>query len=164
MSQSSLHDSIHTVTDPSSPEMLKQNVQIALDHVVRIQSLARNCLHGIQNAYQAGNSPAHTTGKYASSYFIIVTLRFQFPAELAALMQANRTLAEFLRQTGVGAYPMTPALESQSASSIPPTEQQLIDTTAREVQVLYERLKRIQESNTVAVNLLGAADTVSRVR
>ncbi|KAG2072065.1 hypothetical protein BDR04DRAFT_1097348 [Suillus decipiens] len=144
MSQSSLHDSIHT--DPNSPEVLKQNVQIALDHVARIQSLARNCLHSIQNAYQAGNSPAHTT------------------AELAALTQALRTLAEFLRQTGVGAYPMPPSPESQSASSIPPTEQQLIDTTAREVQVLYERLKRIQESNTVAVNLLGAADTVSRAR
>ncbi|KAG1847946.1 hypothetical protein C8R48DRAFT_412990 [Suillus tomentosus] len=144
MSQSSLHDSIHT--DPNSPDVLKQNVQIALDHVARIQSLARNCLHGIQSAYQAGNSPAHTT------------------AELAALMQALRTLAEFLRQTGVGAYPMPPAPESQSASSVPPTEQQLIDTTAREVQVLYERLKRIQESNTVAVNLLGAADTVSRAR
>ncbi|KAG1814261.1 uncharacterized protein BJ212DRAFT_360096 [Suillus subaureus] len=146
MSQSSLHDSIHTVTDPNSPEVLKQNVQIALDHVARIQSLARNCSHDIQNAYQAGNSPAHTT------------------AELAALMQALRTLAEFLRQTGVGAYPMPPAPEPQNASSIPPTEQQLIDTTAREVQVLYERLKRIQESNTVAVNLLGAADTISRAR
>jgi len=59
---------------------------------------------------------------------------------------------------------MPPVPESQSASSVPPTEQQLIDTTAREVQVLYERLKRIQESNTVAVNLLGAADTVSRAR
>ncbi|KAG1811971.1 hypothetical protein EV424DRAFT_1327296 [Suillus variegatus] len=145
MSQSSLHDSIHT--DPNSPEVLKQNVQIALDHVARIQSLARNCLHGVQSAYQAGNSPAHTTGKY-----------------LNTLMQALRTLAEFLRQTGVGAYPMPPVPESQSASSVPPTEQQLIDTTAREVQVLYERLKRIQESNTVAVNLLGAADTVSRAR
>jgi hypothetical protein len=30
--------------------------------------------------------------------------------------------------------------------------------------MLYERLKRIQESSTVAVNLLGAADTVSRAR
>ncbi|KAG2338824.1 hypothetical protein BDR05DRAFT_892841 [Suillus weaverae] len=154
MSQSSLHDSIHT--DPNSPEVLKQNVQIALDHVARIQSLARNCLHGIQSAYQAGNSPAHTTGKYAIMLF--------YNSELATLMQALRTLAEFLRQTGVGAYPMPPAPESRSASSIPPTEQQLIDTTAREVQVLYERLKRIQESNTVAVNLLGAADTVSRAR
>ncbi|KAG1772789.1 hypothetical protein EDD22DRAFT_947353 [Suillus occidentalis] len=123
MSQSSLHDSIHT--DPNSPEVLKQNVQVALDHVARIQSLA---------------------------------------PELTALMQTLRTLAEFLRQTGVGAYPMPPASESQSASSIPPTEQQLVDTTAREVQVLYERLKRIQESNAVAVNLLGAADIVSRAR
>ncbi|KAG2049920.1 hypothetical protein BDR06DRAFT_892816 [Suillus hirtellus] len=145
MSQSSLHDSIHT--DPNSPEVLKQNVHIALDHVVRIQSLARNCLHGIQSAYQGGNSPAHTTGKY-----------------LATLMQALGTLAEFFRQTGVGAYPMPPVPESQSASSVPPTEQQLIDTTAREVQVLYERLKCIQESNTIAVNLLGAADTISRAR
>jgi hypothetical protein len=59
---------------------------------------------------------------------------------------------------------MPPSLESQSASSIPSTGQQLIDTTASEVQVLYERLKRIHESNAVAVNLLGATDTVSRAR
>ncbi|KAG0696770.1 hypothetical protein DFH29DRAFT_949695 [Suillus ampliporus] len=144
MSQSSLHDTVHT--DPNSPDALKQNVQIALDHVARIQSLARSCLHGIQNAYQAGNSPAHTT------------------AELAALMQALRSLAEFFRQTGIGAYPLPPTPESQSASSTPPTEHELIDSTTREVEVLYERLKRIQESNTVAVNLLGAADTVSRAR
>ncbi|KAG2045602.1 hypothetical protein BDR06DRAFT_965638 [Suillus hirtellus] len=132
MSQSSLHDSIHT--DPNSPEVLKQNVQIVLDHVARIQSLALSLLPSYlyhvqlsvrQSAYQAGNSPAHTTGN---------------------------------------AYPMPPAPESQSASSVPPIEQQPINTTAREVQVLYERLKRIQESNTVAVNLLGAADAVSRTR
>jgi hypothetical protein len=95
---------------------------------------------------------------------IIKTLCFQCSAELAAITQALRTLAEFFRQTGVGAYPMPPSLESQSASSIPSTGQQLIDTTASEVQVLYERLKRIQESNAVAVNLLGATDTVSRAR
>jgi hypothetical protein len=45
MSQSSLHDSIHS--DPNSPEALKQNVQIALEHVARIQSLARSCMHGM---------------------------------------------------------------------------------------------------------------------
>ncbi|KIK49216.1 hypothetical protein CY34DRAFT_20224 [Suillus luteus UH-Slu-Lm8-n1] len=136
MSQSSLHDSIHT--DPNSPEVLKQNVQVALDHVARIQSLARNCLHGIQSAYQAGHDPAHTT------------------AELATLMQTLRTLAEFLRQTGVGAYPMPPASESQSASSIPPTEQQLVDTTAREVQVLYERLKHGQSFHAVISHSVGS--------
>jgi hypothetical protein len=82
---------------------------------------------------------------------------------MAALMQALRSLADFLRQTGVGAYPLPPTPESLSTPS-PPTQQQLIDSTAREVQVLYERLKRIQESSTVAVNLLGAVDTVSRAR
>ncbi|KAG1730385.1 uncharacterized protein EDB91DRAFT_1059525 [Suillus paluster] len=160
MSQSSLHNTVHT--DPNSPDALKQNVQIALDHAARIQSLARSCLHDIQNAYQAGNSPAHTAGKYDPCYIAIVTLRCRLPAELAALMQSLRSLAEFLRQTGIGAYPLPPAPESQSASSRLPTEQELIDGTAREVEVLYELLKRIQESNTVAVNLLGAADTRTR--
>ncbi|OAX38489.1 hypothetical protein K503DRAFT_691477 [Rhizopogon vinicolor AM-OR11-026] len=137
MSQSSLHDSIHA--DPNSPDALKQNVQIALEQVARIQSLARSCLHGIQHAYQAGS------------------------AEQTALTHALRSLAEFFRQTGIGAYPFPPSPESQSAPS-PPTQQQLIDSTAREVQVLYEQLKRIQESSTVAANLLGAADTVPRAR
>lgn len=90
-------------------------------------------------------------------------LCLHFPAELVALTQVLRSLAEFFRQTGIGAYPFPPAPESQNLPSLP-TQQQLVDTTAREVQMLYERLKRIQESSTVAVNLLGAADTVSRAR
>jgi len=80
-------------------------------------------------------------------------------------VQVLRSLVEFLRQTGIGAYPLLPTPESQGEPSLPTvTEQQLIDTTAREVQVLYERLKRTQESSTVAANLLGAADPVSRAR
>ncbi|OJA12361.1 hypothetical protein AZE42_04333 [Rhizopogon vesiculosus] len=139
MSQSSLHDSIHA--DPNSPDALKQNVQIALEHVARIQSLARNNTHIKQEAVH----------------------HIQQASEQAALTQALRSLAEFFRQTGIGAYPFPPSPESQSAPS-PPTQQQLIDSTAREVQVLYEQLKRIQESSTVAANLLGAADTVPRAR
>ncbi|KAH7884171.1 hypothetical protein F5I97DRAFT_1665233 [Phlebopus sp. FC_14] len=134
-----------TLTDPNSPEIFKQNIQIALEHVARLNSLARSCLNGIQNAYQAGNDPAQTE------------------ADLAALNQAIRTLADFLRQTGVGAYPLPPS-GPQSALSGPPTEQQLIADISRGVHQLYEQLKRTQESNGVVANLLGTSEPTTRAR
>ncbi|KAG6328910.1 hypothetical protein ID866_10181, partial [Astraeus odoratus] len=121
---------ISTLVDPNSPETFKQNIQIALDHVARINSLARNSLHGVQNAFHAGNNPAQTE------------------ADLIALDRTLRTLADFLKQTGLGAYPLPPT-DPQSVASSPPTEQQLIADTSREVQQLYEKMKRIQESNAV---------------
>ncbi|KAF9239874.1 hypothetical protein BU15DRAFT_46366 [Melanogaster broomeanus] len=132
-----------TLADPNSPETFKQNVQISLEHVSRVNFLARSALNGIQNAYQVGNNPAQTE------------------AELTALNQAIRTLAEFLRQTGVGAYPIPPS-DPQSAQPDPPTEQQLIADTTRNIQQLYEQLKRTQESSAVVANLLGAAEARSK--
>ncbi|KAG6328874.1 hypothetical protein ID866_10213, partial [Astraeus odoratus] len=119
---------ISTLVDPNSPETFKQNIQIALDHVARINSLARNSLHGVQNAFHAGNNPAQTEG--------IV----------------DEIACHFLKQTGLGAYPLPPT-DPQSVASSPPTEQQLIADTSREVQQLYEKMKRIQESNAVVANL-----------
>ncbi|KAI6137319.1 hypothetical protein F5141DRAFT_1209648 [Pisolithus sp. B1] len=80
-------ESSTSVTDQNSPEAFKQNIQIALDQVARVNALARSGLNGIQNAYQAGNSPAQTE------------------ADLIALDQTLHTLADFLKTTGVGAYP-----------------------------------------------------------
>ncbi|KAL4069052.1 hypothetical protein J3A83DRAFT_4063490, partial [Scleroderma citrinum] len=122
------------LSDPNSPETFKQNIQIALDHVARVNSLARTSLNGIQNAYHAGNTPAQTE------------------ADLTALDRSLRTLADFLKQTGVGAYPLPPSDPTQTAG--PPTEQQLIADTSQDVQNHYEKLKRIQESNAVVANLL----------
>ncbi|KAF9219509.1 hypothetical protein BS17DRAFT_717146 [Gyrodon lividus] len=132
-----------TLADPNSPEMFKQNVQIALEHVARVNSLARGTLHVIENAYQAGNNPEQTE------------------ADLASLNQAICTLTEFLRQTGVGAYPLPP-LDPQSVPYGSPNEQQLIADTTRGVQQLYEQLKRTQESRAVVVNLLGAVEARSK--
>ncbi|KAF8843919.1 hypothetical protein BDN67DRAFT_896241 [Paxillus ammoniavirescens] len=132
-----------TLADPNSPETFKQNVQIALEHVARVNSLARSTLHDIQNAYQAENDPAQTE------------------ADLTALNQATRTLADFLRQTGVGAYPLPPS-NLQSVSPGPPSEQQLIADTAHGVQQLYEQLKRTQESSAVVASLLGAGEARSK--
>ncbi|KAI6125184.1 hypothetical protein EDD17DRAFT_1118564 [Pisolithus thermaeus] len=100
-------ESSTSVTDQNSPEAFKQNIQIALDQVARVNALARSGLNGIQNAYQAGNSPAQTE------------------ADLIALDQTLHTLADFLKTTGVGAYPLLPS-DPQSAVSGPPTEQHLI--------------------------------------
>ena len=73
------HETSSTLADPNSSELFKQNIQIAMEHVARVNTLARNALNGMcaqprtqthwhssthalvrQNAYQAGVNPAQT--------------------------------------------------------------------------------------------------------
>ncbi|KAF8439089.1 hypothetical protein L210DRAFT_3327199, partial [Boletus edulis BED1] len=122
-----------SLADPNSPELFKQHIQIAMEQVARVSALARSALNGIQNAYQAGINPAQTQ------------------ADLAALDHALHGLAEVLRQSGVGAYPLP---EPDTRNATPPTEQELIADTTRGVQQLYEEFKRMQESSAVVANLL----------
>ncbi|KAI6152812.1 hypothetical protein EDD17DRAFT_1513116 [Pisolithus thermaeus] len=75
--------------------------------------------------------------------------------------QAGNSLAQtedFLKTTGVGAYPLLPS-DPQSAASGPPSEQHLIAEMNREVRFLYEKLKRIQESSGVVAQHLSTLDT-----
>ncbi|KAG9314975.1 hypothetical protein JVU11DRAFT_4084 [Chiua virens] len=134
-----------TLADPNSPELFKQHIQIAMEHVARVNAFARSALINVQQAYQTGVNPAQTQ------------------ADLLALDQALHTLADILRQSGVGAYPLPPS-QTQGDSTIsagPPTEQQLIAGTTRGVQQLYDEFKRMQESSAVVANLLGATETLS---
>lgn len=78
---------------------------------------------------------------------------------MTALDQAMQALADVLRQSGVGAYPL-PAPDARNAS--PPTEQELIADTTRGVQRLYEEFKRMQESSAVVANLLAAPENLGR--
>ncbi|KAI6020701.1 hypothetical protein PISMIDRAFT_105536 [Pisolithus microcarpus 441] len=133
-------ESSTSTTDQNSPEVFRQNIQIALDQVARVNELARSGLNGMQNAYQAGNSPAQTE------------------ADLIALDQVLHTLADFLKTTGIGAYPLLPS-DAQGAACGPLTEQHLILQMNHEVQFLYEKLKRIQESSGVVAQHLSMLDT-----
>ncbi|KAH0835919.1 hypothetical protein J3R83DRAFT_9815 [Lanmaoa asiatica] len=131
-----------TLVDPNSPELFKQNIHIAMEQVARVNALARHALNGIQNAYQAGVNPTQTQ------------------VDLTALDQAMHALADVLRQSGVGAYPLPAPDSTQNAS--PPTEQQLIADATRGVQQLYETFKRMQESSAVVANLLTAPENLGR--
>ncbi|KIK12727.1 hypothetical protein PISMIDRAFT_689257 [Pisolithus microcarpus 441] len=133
-------ESSTSITDQNSPEVFKQNIQIALDQVARIHELARSGLNGMQSAYQAGNSPAQTE------------------ADLIALDQALHTLVDFLKATGVGAFPLQPS-GAQGVASGHLTEQHLMAEMNREVQFLYEKLKRIQESSGVVAQHISTLDT-----
>ncbi|PIL26924.1 hypothetical protein GSI_10062 [Ganoderma sinense ZZ0214-1] len=124
--------------DLNSPEVFKQNIQIAQAHVARVQGLARSALAGIEHAYHHGASPVQTA------------------EDIAAAKQALLALVEHLRQSGVGALPM--------AALDPPgpgpdlgarTDEQLVAEAGRAVQVLYERQKRIQDGAGVVAGLLG---------
>jgi len=100
-------------------------------------------LSGIENAYHVGSTPSRTE------------------ADIAALKQNLQILSELLRQTGVGALPLLPMpadLALSQAAPVMPTEEMMLTDTSRSVQVLYERMKRTQESAAVVANLLSAPE------
>ncbi|KAI0329356.1 hypothetical protein GY45DRAFT_1224398, partial [Cubamyces sp. BRFM 1775] len=161
--------------DLNSPEMFKQNIQLAQDQVLRVQALASSALAGIEHAYHPRTSPVQTA------------------ADIAALKQAIQVLVDFLRQTGVGALPLDPpapgtlAPTAASASTAAGAgagaagagagatgtgtvgadgqaaggEEQLVAEATRAVQALYERQRRIQEGASVVANLLGAPELLT---
>lgn len=114
------------------PELFKEHLALAQDQVIRVQSLAREVLSSIQNAYNPNTSPKHTSECIES------------------LKQCIQNLYDTLRHTGIGALPLPPP----NATGIP-NEQQLLAEASRSVQVLYETLKRSQDSAAVVANLLG---------
>ncbi|RPD60699.1 hypothetical protein L226DRAFT_459732 [Lentinus tigrinus ALCF2SS1-7] len=120
--------------DLNSPEVFKQNIQLAQGQIARVQSLARNALGGIQNAYYLGTNPMQTA------------------ADIAGLKQALFELVELLRQTGVGALPLEPPQVPD-----PRPESALVEEESRVVQALYERQQRIQDAASVVAGFLSFA-------
>ncbi|KAF8060718.1 hypothetical protein FPV67DRAFT_303736 [Lyophyllum atratum] len=135
--------SLHQGTDPNSPVVFQQNIQIAQENVARLQNTARSALAGIQNAYHPGNSPVQTE------------------ADIATLKQTIKSITELLWQTGVGALPVLP-IPGPGETVSAPTEQQMLSEANRSIQSIYEQLKRSQESAAVVANLLGALDRGGR--
>ncbi|KAH6869351.1 hypothetical protein BKA70DRAFT_375827 [Coprinopsis sp. MPI-PUGE-AT-0042] len=152
--------------DPNSTLLFAQNLAHAQREVLRLQTLARQALDGVQNAYHVGYSPEATTE-------IMVELK-----------SALTTLVDTLRQSGVGALPLiaqsTPPPSAQTPTAtmltptatasgtttasttaatakpiLPPSETELLQIATKQVQVLYEQLKAKQENAGVVANLLG---------
>ncbi|KAH6916570.1 hypothetical protein BKA70DRAFT_1177097 [Coprinopsis sp. MPI-PUGE-AT-0042] len=126
--------------DPNSTILFAQNLAHAQREVLRLQTLARQALDGVQNAYHVGYSPEATAE-------IMVELK-----------SALTTLVDMLRQSGVGALPLiaqsTPP-PSTTKQILPPSEPELLQIATKQVQVLYEQLKAKQENAGVVANLLG---------
>ncbi|KAE9410542.1 hypothetical protein BT96DRAFT_1012065 [Gymnopus androsaceus JB14] len=141
--------------DQNSIQLFKHNIQVILENVLSLQNVARNTLLGIQNAYHPGSSPTQTE------------------ANIVALKQNLEILADLSVHTGVGALPLLPfppvpththpnSLHDPSSSaeeSAVPSEAQMITDTDRSIQILFERLKRVQESAGTVANLLQAPTT-----
>ncbi|KAJ6584210.1 hypothetical protein B0H10DRAFT_2096269 [Mycena sp. CBHHK59/15] len=139
----SQEQSLHQGADPNSPELFKQNLKIIRENLVRLQELARNALMGIQNAYHPGRNPTQTD------------------ADLAALKQTLQMITDMMRQSGAGGLLLISVPDGGPAPPIP-TEDQLISHTTRSVQILYDQLKRGQDSAAVVANLLNSTDHSSR--
>ncbi|KAJ6540825.1 hypothetical protein DFH09DRAFT_1175390, partial [Mycena vulgaris] len=72
------------------------------------------------------------------------------------LFKQNMQLSpDMMRHSGVGGLPLLP-LPGRKRTPPLPTEEQLITQTTRGVQVLYDQLKRGQDSAAVVANLLSA--------
>ncbi|KAH9923823.1 uncharacterized protein B0H18DRAFT_1013530 [Fomitopsis serialis] len=130
-------------SEAGSPDMFKQNVQLALSQVSRVQALARSVLLATQHAYQAGNNPIQTA------------------ADMATLQQGLQLLAEVLRHSGVGALPLRPR-DPLHVQQPEVEEEQLIAEMTVAVQALFEKRKRLEESAGVVASLLGATEKEGR--
>ncbi|KAJ7720372.1 hypothetical protein DFH07DRAFT_307465 [Mycena maculata] len=133
--QTASQDSLHQGADPNSPELLKQNMQLLQQNVLRLQDVAKRALDGIQNAYRVGRTPTQTE------------------ADLATLKQTLQMVTDIMRHSGVGGLPLLPVPDGNAPQPLP-TEDQMITQTTRAVQVLYDQLKRGQDSAAVVANLL----------
>ncbi|KAF7358704.1 hypothetical protein MSAN_01209400 [Mycena sanguinolenta] len=132
--------SLHQGADPTSPELFKQNLQLAQQSVLQLQEVAKRALDGIQNAYRTGRTPTQTD------------------ADLATLKQTLQMVLEQMRQTGVGGLPLLPVSDGNQPPPALPTEDQMIAQTTRAIQVLYDQFKRGQDSAAVVANLLTSVD------
>ncbi|KAJ7108220.1 hypothetical protein C8R44DRAFT_680365 [Mycena epipterygia] len=131
--------SLHQGADPNSPELFKQNLQLVRQNVLQLQEVAKRALDGIQNAYRAGRTPTQTE------------------ADLATLTQTLQVVCDLMRHSGVGGLPLLPVPDGTPPAPLP-TEDQMITQTTRAVQVLYDQLKRGQDSAAVVANLLNSTD------
>ncbi|KAJ6612447.1 hypothetical protein B0H10DRAFT_2052475, partial [Mycena sp. CBHHK59/15] len=123
--------SLRQGADPNSPELFKQSLKIIQETLVRLQELARNA----QNTYHPGRNPTQTD------------------ADLAALKGTLQMIYDMMRQSGAGGLPLISVPDGGPAPAIP-TEDQLILHTTRSVQILYDQLKRGQDSAAAVANLL----------
>ncbi|KAG7095385.1 hypothetical protein E1B28_006141 [Marasmius oreades] len=135
--------------DPNSVETFKQNIQTILEYVMRTQNIARSALNGITNAYHPGSSSAQTQ------------------ADLANLQQNLHLISDMMRHSGVGALPLLAAPPSpvvgptndvsMSQEPTPPAEDTMVADATRSIEVLYDRLRKVQEAAGVVGNLLGSS-------
>ncbi|ESK97159.1 hypothetical protein Moror_6380 [Moniliophthora roreri MCA 2997] len=123
--------------DPNSVDTFKQNIQMILENVIRIQGVASSALAGIKNAYYLGSSSAQTQ------------------ADLATLQQNLHILSDMMRHSGVGALPLLASPPSVSGPTNDSSLNQMQAQASHAIQVLYDRLKKLQDTAGVVANLLG---------
>ncbi|EEB94236.1 hypothetical protein MPER_06983 [Moniliophthora perniciosa FA553] len=125
--------------DPNSVDTFKQNIQMILDND---SECYKECI-----------------GWHTSTI-----------ADLATLQQNLHILSDMMRHSGVGALPLLASPPSVSAptndtslnNDIPmppeptvPAEDQMQAQASHAIQVLYDRLKKLQDTAGVVANLLG---------
>ncbi|KAH6901084.1 hypothetical protein BKA70DRAFT_1230540 [Coprinopsis sp. MPI-PUGE-AT-0042] len=124
--------------DPNSTILFAQNLAHAQREVQRLQTLVRQALDGVQNAYHVGYSPKATAAfdiclLSELDKYLELPLRVEIMVELKS---ALTTLVDTLRQSGVGALPLIaqstppPSAQTPTATMLTPTATASGTTTA----------------------------------
>ncbi|KAF9269661.1 hypothetical protein L218DRAFT_850674 [Marasmius fiardii PR-910] len=88
--------------------------------------------------------------------------------DLASLQQNLHLISDMMRHSGVGALPLLAASPppvatndvSMSQEPAPPTEDEMVAQATRSIEVLYDRLRKVQEAAGVVGSLLGSGQPV----
>ncbi|KAF8515498.1 hypothetical protein BU17DRAFT_51612 [Hysterangium stoloniferum] len=122
--------------DPNSPEVFKNNIDIAQQHILRIQQTVQNAIGAIERAYNPN-----------CNYAIQAS-------EIISLKHALDAFADFLRESGVGSLPVMP-FDPENL----PTQQQMIEGMTKSVQTLYEKRQRLQDNAGAVASLLAIPES-----
>ena len=165
--------------DPNSPVLFKDNISLVQTQLTTVRSLAHEALNAMYVAVPAQHRPTslrslssarvHTSPdqvppiqlvrlSYSSSPIICTnTPPAMLSDNLAALRQSIHSLNELLYTTGVGSLPLL-APEANE----PPTEEQLADQAKKAIETLFTLHTRMQETASVAANIMAAPEQASR--
>lgn len=118
--------------DPNSPDLFKSNIELAQQHVARIQQMSQNIISSIERAYQPNGNHA-----------------MQASSDIISLKHMLDSFADFLRETGVGSLPLLPPDPTAM-----PAEQHMIEDMTKTVQQLFERRQKMQDNAASVASLL----------
>ncbi|KAG6888785.1 hypothetical protein C0992_007515 [Termitomyces sp. T32_za158] len=165
----SSEQNIHQGGDPNSPAAFHKNLQIVQERVLHLQNLARNTLAAMRANPVDRMLTIQATAWDKLKVCYLGSLhdcsrsvsQVSLLANLGRLKQEIEDISQLMLQSGVGALPLLP-IPAPDEGMPRPTEQQLLTEVNTSIRLVFEQMKRSQDSAAVVANLLGAPDRSSK--